>query len=84
MIRSPSMARKTKPRQRPAYRPQPEAIEVRQLPTARDLDPTSGSGGYALSGPITANAVALQADGTVLTAGASRRRDRRPRAAVRG
>ena len=49
MTRFPSIARKTTPRRPPAYRPQPEALEGRQLLNAGDLDPSFGLADYVLT-----------------------------------
>ena len=63
-------------RRLPAFRPQAESLEGRQLLSAGDLDPTFGNGtGFVLtsqpgSNPSDVlNAVALQPDGKVLVAG---------------
>ena len=70
MTRSFSTNRLATPRSRPKFRPNAEGLEGRQLLNAGALDPSFGTGGYTLAGPLSAQAVQIQPlNGDILAAG---------------
>lgn len=83
MTRFPANPRRTETHKRPAFRPQAESLEGRQLLTAGDLDLSFGTGGYVLTSPRVESqsagyssdaafgGVEAQPDGNILVAGPS-------------
>jgi uncharacterized delta-60 repeat protein len=70
MTRLFSTHRQATQRPRPKFRGNAEGLEERQLLSAGVLDPTFGTGGYTLAGPLSAQAVQIQPlNGDILAAG---------------